>query len=134
MGEFYPLFNLKLEMKNMVKAHPQHIIEWVNVEKFDVALKREKKFYIYPGGEGANGDHYEKAREFLFMNSDERFKNFGPFIMPWARINQTGRCWLADGKHRFSVLRDEGAKFMPMSMYEEHAKNAAKNGYLVKGK
>ncbi len=75
---------------------------WLDVEKADEAWKSDFSFYIGSGGAGnAIGDRYEKVGKHLSIAR----KLWMPFV-----TTENGVLTFGDGRHRFSWLRDHGAK------------------------
>ncbi len=91
----------------------------VSVAKVDADLRKSKSQYVGPGGTGAAiAGRYENFARFL-----ERARNAGTAIeQPRAYIAvDTGLIDLGDGRHRFAVLRDQGAVAVPVSVRRSEA-------------
>lgn len=74
---------------------------WLDVAKVDAAWRRSDQ-YIVPGG--ANGQDRRYAR------AGEWFAKFAYSNMLVINLNSNDRIAFTDGRHRFSWLRDHGAK------------------------
>ena len=116
--------------KISVNQHPSdersgNNIHLVDADKFDEGFKRNKSQYIGKGGTGNTiSDRYEKVHEFL--------KTAPSMKVGDAHVRENGLVDFGDGRHRFSYLRDQGLKHIPISLSKEAARNAKKNGYLIK--
>ncbi len=116
---------LDAQMNRMIVADRFHIRVWVNTKKFDIAWAEEDNYL------SERDEQYQKALTFLNMDTVERHKKYGPFMMPSAKINVRGECRIHDGRHRFCILRDQGAVKIPLSMTRESSKNAEKFGVNI---
>jgi len=74
---------------------------WLDVAKVDAAWRRTGQ-YIVPGG--ANG------QDRRYSNAGKWFANFPYSNMLVISLKSSGRITFTDGRHRFSWLRDHGAK------------------------
>ncbi len=115
---------LEAQMKRMIVADRFHVRVWVDTKTFDKAWAKEDNYLR------ERDEQYQKALTFLNMDTVERHKLYGPFVMASAKINVRGECRILDGRHRFCTLRDHGAIKMPLSMTRESAKNAGKFGLI----
>ncbi len=74
---------------------------WLDVAKVDAAWRRTDQ-YIVPGGANGQDRRYAKAGEW--------FAKFPYSNMLVIDLKSNGRVTFTDGRHRFSWLRDHGAK------------------------
>lgn len=96
----------------------------VKVAALDDAWKKDNG-YIPPAGGGAEipgrVDAFKAWRE---ANPDT------PIESPSVNVDENGQAAFNDGRHRFSVFRDEGLKTMPVTMDESSIANAREAGLL----
>jgi hypothetical protein len=132
--------DLKSILKNMEQSSltgPKFSLVKVNVKKFDRAWKRESDYYIGKGGLGASiGDRYQRFLHILGMPEEERRMwlqgetTSGNVAASLVNVNADGRIDFTNGRHRFAVLRDLGAKKIPVSMTQDSIQNAKKFKYI----
>jgi hypothetical protein len=85
----------------------------VDVGKVDAALARDAGYHVGPGGTGAAiGGRYGEFQRFLARAKAEDVA----IEQPRAVIDRAGEISLPDGRHRFAVLRDLGARMIPVSV------------------
>jgi len=97
----------KLPQTLLGEPRPFAVIE-LNVAKVDAFWsRRESRDYIAPGGQGASGDKYYRARAWLTTQSSSKM----PTLI--ARPNQPVHFKFDDGRHRFAAWRDMGHETMP---------------------
>ena len=87
-------------------------IFYVNVEKFDLDWKKDVYFYI-----GIHGDNSIKEKRDLLLEAFTNKVNCDIF-MPFASISEN-LVGFVDGRHRFSILRDLGCKFIPCVIFKD---------------
>lgn len=109
----------------------------INVPKFDKEWSKGRDFYIGKGGTGnAIGNRYENFLWILTLPEEQRRKYLtleskkGKIASPEVSVSETGRIDFGNGRHRYAVLRDLGAKKIPVAMIPESARNAKKWGYI----
>jgi hypothetical protein len=94
----------------------------VDVEKFDPVWARDKGMYIGPNGQGAIEGRAVKVMEY--------YETGKPIDASEVDVESDGSVAFIDGRHRYAVLRDMGAKTIPMAMTAESAMNAKKAGFV----
>ena len=67
---------------------------------------------------------YFDAEDFILIDPIERHKKFGCFQMPEVNVDVRGEIKFRDGRHRFTVFKDLGARLIPVAMDKESIKNA----------
>jgi hypothetical protein len=86
----------------------------VDVAKMDAAWQKDESFYIKPGEEAIPG----RRGQF------EEFVRTGqPIEAPNVSIGTKGQISFGDGRHRFAVLRDMGAKEVKVSVPRNQAQD-----------
>lgn len=111
---------------------------WIKTKQFDEAWKRDTSFYIGKGGTGNSiGDRYNQFKTLLQIPEEERKGYLNPMESKELKIatsevyvSDDGRVMFGNGRHRYSVLRDLGAKKIPVAMNSQSIKNAKKYGYI----
>lgn len=96
----------------------------VNVQAFDASWKRDTDFYVAPGGQGGIGKRYAGFGQFL-ITTKEAIESSEVYV------DATGQVTFSNGRHRFAVLRDQGATTIPVAMSPDAILNARKFGYLA---
>ena len=105
---------------------------WVKVKQFDQAWKHDRQFYIGKGGSGNSiGQRYGGFLDILGMPEEERKQHLSrmeakerKIATSTVSVSVDGKVYFDNGRHRFAVLRDLGAKKMPVAMSAESLKNA----------
>ena len=94
---------------------------WIDVAKLDKSWQQDIGFYITSGGGGAAiKNRYERFGEWL--------KQKLPVEMPEVGYNDYRKCvCFGNGRHRFSWMRDHGAKALPVFVAKEQAAFFQKN-------
>jgi hypothetical protein len=106
----------------------------VGVNKFDGEWSKDTGMYLPPGGRGENYiaiqglkdkpadyNRYDRVGE-----EAPKFKEKGmPFEMPTVGL-RFGTPSFTDGRHRFAYLRDQGVKFLPISVHKENYREIKK--------
>lgn len=122
---FIPLYEVKATMTQRAEVIGDVMVD-VDVDKFDRMWKKSDQhgdFYIGPGGSGAAiKGRYPRFVEFIKVNQS--------YEVPEVHVGPDGRIGFTNGRHRFSVLRDQGNKVLPMSMNPEAIENAKKFGLI----
>jgi hypothetical protein len=97
----------------------------VNVDPkyFDSAFKKQKFQYIDSKGNNSVPEKMAKATDYVM--SEEAID------IPKVHINTYGEVVFEDGRHRYTAMRDTGAKSIPVAMTPDGKANAQKLG-LVK--
>ena len=102
----------------VAQGNPEYTTVVVDVAKADADLALEPSSYVGPGGSGAAiGGRYEEFARFL---AEAKAKGLA-IEQPRAFIGTDGRFGLGDGRHRFAVLRDQGARAIPVSVRKDQA-------------
>jgi hypothetical protein len=88
----------------------------IDVAKLDEAFQRDTGFAIGPGGEGAIAGRQAGFREFLVgaVQAGTKIEQPEVYVDP-----SDGGVSFANGRHRFSVLRDMGVTSIPISVPKE---------------
>ena len=86
----------------------------IDPKKLDEVWKNDPGFYIGPGGEGQIGSRYPRFQQWLKDNPGTPIE--AP-IVSWNPYNNTPS--FTNGRHRFSVLRDLGAKKVYIAVPKE---------------
>lgn len=92
----------------------------VSVSKLEAELAKDIEFHVGPGGVGpsAKPGAYERFQEFLL-----KAKLSGePIEMPRVEFDVSDQVFISDGRHRWAVLRDQGAQFLPITVPRKQAK------------
>ena len=96
----------------------------VNVAKLDAAWAKEADCYIGKGGTGnVIGQRYPAFKDFKLKGI--------PIQVSEVVVDDLGAVRFINGRHRFSVLRDEGMQQMPVAMSDTSIANAQRFGYLA---
>lgn len=98
-------------------ADAGHVLVDVRADKLDRAWSKDKNSYIGKRGAGAIGDRREQFREFLKDSKNGAIK---PIVAPTVNVGKNGPAFV-DGRHRFSVLRDQGRKRVVISVPRHQA-------------
>jgi hypothetical protein len=127
---------LDVILKSIVKpdrARGEKLV-WVDTDKFDKAWSKDKGFYIGPMGVGQIHNRYPDFIKLLQMPREQR----KPLL--WGKkqeitasevyVDKNGEVSFSNGRHRFAVLRDLGAKKIPVSMSLAAVRNAQKFDYI----
>lgn len=98
-------------VKSDTASHQNDEVVYVSVSKLDKAWQKDgEAFYIPPGGGGGEiGGRRQGFREFRKNNPDT------PVEMSRVYVNEKGVASFGDGRHRFSVMRDEGKRVIPVT-------------------
>lgn len=90
----------------------------VDVRKLDANLEKEIGHHVGPGGSGAaKPGSYSGFQEFL---AQARAKGIA-VEQPRIVLNARGNPSIANGRHRFAVLRDMGVAALPVSVPRHQA-------------
>jgi hypothetical protein len=90
------------------------VVIMTNVAKFDKAWSQDMDMYITPGGGGnAINIRYPRFVHFLTLGQ--------PVIMSEVSVAVSDTPHFTNGRHRYSVLRDQGWKKIPMCVDPESA-------------
>lgn len=92
----------------------------VDVTKLDAAFQRDKGFAIGPSGEGAIAGRIPGFVAFLAKARAEGI----PIEQSQIVVKADGSVSFIDGRHRFSVLRDMGLRWIPVSVPRSQADRA----------
>lgn len=92
----------------------------VDVAKLDEAFQKDTGFAIGPGGAGAITGRREAFLAFLAKARAEG----KPVEQPQVTVDPEGGVAFVDGRHRFSVLRDQGVERLPISVPRSQAARA----------
>jgi hypothetical protein len=84
----------------------------VSVAKVDAVLALDKDMYVGPGGENGIEGRYQNVKDQLSKSRD----GGEPFEQPRGGLTTDGVITIEDGRHRWAVLRDEGADGVPISV------------------
>jgi len=104
---------------NFVMNKLDDILLLVDVKEFDKAWKKSG-FYIGEYGKGGIGNRYDNFLVWLENNPDT------PIIAPEVGFNEkNNNVGFTNGRHRFAVLRDLGATYLPVSIQDYY-----EDGYL----
>ena len=131
----HPHPNLKQLLNNVVlpKGENKYFkLVWVDTEKFDALFKQDGEFYIGKGGVGRIGDRYNRFIEFLDTGEE---KGFFPIQSPLVHLSFMDGRWkimFTNGRHRYAVFRDMGAKAIPVGFDKSNLADAMKLGLIVK--
>lgn len=119
---------LEKTLNNIVIPYKRTNLELVNVnvKKFDKEWSKDTEFYIGKNGKGQIHNRYQDFIEFLTTDPEVR----GPIEASEVHVNEFGKPGFVNGRHRFAVLRDLGAKTIPVAMISEGVINAKKFGFL----
>lgn len=104
---------------SVAQGNPEYTTVVIDVAKVDADLRRSPDSYVGSEGSGAAiAGRYAEFVRFLV-----RAKAEGIAIeQPRAYIAaDDGLIGLGDGRHRFAVLRDQGARYLPVSVRKEDA-------------
>jgi hypothetical protein len=93
----------------------------VDVEKFDAAWKLDGDFYVPPGGEGVPGRRERFERFYGRLQAVE-----GTLEAPEVAVNDAGKVSFINGRHRFSVQRDQGIRPIYVAFTSGSVANAKK--------
>jgi hypothetical protein len=110
------------KINNILDDHEKLMLVNIDVEKFDPAWARDKGLYIGPNGQGAIEGRAVSVMEY--------YETGKPIDASEVDVERDGSVVFIDGRHRYAVLRDMGAKTIPMAMTSESARNAKKAGFV----
>lgn len=100
-------------------SQSREVIVLVDVKKLDDNWKREKSFYIDSNGNGEIKGRREEFRRFL--------KKKEPIEVSRIYISKDGQVSFRNGRHRFSILRDDRkAKKVPVAIERSQLKRFKK--------
>lgn len=86
------------------KPRPHEMLITVDVAKVEADYSKDSNFYVSPGGGGAAiGGRYKRFEQWLIDNPTVPID---PPDMGWSGYSAV----FGDGRHRWAVLRDQGAK------------------------
>lgn len=132
--------DLKSILKNMRASNlagKNYSLVKTNVKKFDRAWSKSVDFYIGKDGLGASiGDRYHRFLDILGMPDKERRMwlkgetKTGDVAASLVNVSPDGRIDFVNGRHRYAVLRDLGAKQIPVSMDKDSIPHAKRHGYI----
>lgn len=95
----------------------------MDVNRFEESYRTNRLNYVGPGGAGgihdpgAEASRYETFRRFLAQARTE-----GTAIeMPRVGVDDHGQAYIDNGRHRFAVFRDSGARYLPVVVRREEA-------------
>ena len=97
----------------------------VNVEKFDAAWKLDGDFYVPPGGEGVPGRRERFERFYGHLQAVE-----GTLEAPEVAVDNSGKVCFINGRHRFSVQRDQHVRPIYVAFTKGSVANARKYGLV----
>jgi hypothetical protein len=101
----------------------------VDVGKVENSFARDEGSHVGPGGKGGIPGRYEEFQRFLHQARTEGT----PIEQPRLALSEsTGAVAFANGRHRFAVLRDMGAKTIPVTVPLRDARKIQER-YGVKG-
>lgn len=107
---------------------------WVDADKFDKGWELDKGFHIGKGGTGGIHNRYYDFIKLLQMPREKRkpmlWGKKQEIIAPEVYVDEDGKVSFTNGRHRFAVIRDLGAKKIPVSMPTKAIKNAQKFDYI----
>lgn len=87
----------------------------IDVAKLDWAWRASGEGYISPDGTGAKDGRLEGFAAWLAAHPGE------PIIAPWVYLDGLDRLCFADGRHRFSLLRDRGHLIIKIAVRKKQA-------------
>jgi hypothetical protein len=108
---------MKFVPTHAAKVH-RDVTVIVDVAKVEASLMAERAFHVGPLGTGAAiPGRYAGVRAF-FAKARKTFGKAKEILVEIGRaaLNALGNVHIRDGRHRFAVLRDQGAKAVPMSV------------------
>lgn len=98
-----------LEFTTSRFGEKENVIVLVDPQKLDANWSQDKGLYIPPGGGGAEiKGRREDFRNFL--------KKGVPIETSKVVLSKKGQVGFVDGRHRYSVFRDNGVKRIPISV------------------
>lgn len=97
----------------MPKSSGEWVPVWVDVAKLDASWRKDD-LYIGPGGEGGIRTRYPDFGRWL-ASAD------APVGLPEVSIGWKDEVVFGNGRHRFSWMRDHGAKAVPVMVPAERA-------------
>lgn len=113
------------------------VVVQVKTDAFDKAFQKDAGFYIDKDGNGEIKGRRERFQEFLDKGQyDPKSGEYNkvPIEMPEAVVTKDGAAAFTNGRHRFSVMRDNGVESLPVSMDETSALRAQTLGLTVDSK
>lgn len=108
--------SLKFEPHPVASTSKTHTTVMVDAKALDKAWSLDHDYYIPPGGGGAEIAGRRQAFE-AFQKSGEPIQASRVSVDP-----KTGVASFTDGRHRFSVLRDQGVERVPITIEKADAK------------
>lgn len=100
----------------VAQQNPRYHVVLVDVAKFDRSLAGDPTSYVGPGGVGPTSKPgaYANAKAFILRAKERGTQVDMPRVHFDAR--RPGEVGIGDGRHRWAVLRDEGAKTIPVTV------------------
>ncbi len=112
----------RVELGKEAKEDGRKLV-FVNTEKFDKAFEKDEYFYIEKGE--------KRGFEFIKDHIDSGLPIAASYVVLSEKDNSP-KVSFYDGRHRYCVMRDLGAKSTPVSLDENSIKIAQKYGILDK--
>lgn len=117
LGQVEANLGVRFKPSYAAKLH-KDVTVIVDPAKLDAALAADSNFYVAKGGTGAAiAGRYQAFQGFL-AKARATFGKAKQIAIEMARmaLDVFGGVNVRDGRHRFAVLRDEGAKAIPVSV------------------
>jgi hypothetical protein len=93
------------------------LVVLVDVARVEADLAKDAAFHVGPDGKGGKPGSYAVA----FRQVAAARAGGKPVAMPRMGLDVEGSIVVNDGRHRFAVLRDQGARALPVSVPEAEA-------------
>jgi hypothetical protein len=93
----------------------RHTVVVADVRRLEAEFALDPESHVGPGGVGRSAKPGAYAGADVFM---ERARSSGQGVdMPRLALDQHGRAFIIDGRHRFAVLRDQGVTEIPVTVH-----------------
>ena len=99
----------------------------INVKKFDKELQKDKDCYVGINGQNGSAEKYQRFVNYLSTNQEINPPILDIVETKDGKINT----YIADGRHRFAVMRDLGFDEIPVNIESKSLSLAQKAGYLI---
>lgn len=108
---------------DMHDARAGYHLVYVDSDVFDTAFSKSANFYVGKYGENGIGKRYNQFGDWI--------KQSPSMIVSSVDVNKDGVVMFANGRHRYSYLRDNGINPIPVAMDNESIENAKKFNYIT---
>lgn len=101
------------------RVYEEDVLVTLDVPKVDTSWRRDKTFYIEPGGGNQLRGRYDRFAQWLQDNPGT------PIDPPDIGLTPSGEIIFGNGRHRFAVLRDQGRERIAATVPKQDFKTMA---------